>query len=427
MSEAAGSGLVRVPTGIRGFDTIVRGGFFKAGLYIVQGAPGTGKTTLANQICFNHVAGGERALYVTLLAEYHSRMIQHLRSKSCLDVYKKTGSINYISGFGTLRQDGPKALLDMLRREIAACGASILVLDGFATAERAEPGPQSLNEFVHELQAVATGTDCTMFLLSSAKGTISSPVYTGVDGIVELTDELSGWAAGSSLQVVKLRGTGYLRGRHAYQITDDGLQVYPRIEALLARPSLPDTTRNEKVTSGIDRLDSILGGGLPAASTTLLIGPTGVGKTTLGLQFLARCSTVEPGLMFGFYETPARISVKALEICPELQALIDAETVEVLWQPPTDGLLDARAALARCGAATERATLVHRRPRRPAQGGGRSGTHGQFPERPDQRVARAGRHHDLYSRSAGYRRAACQGAAQRSVQPGRKPDPDAVR
>lgn len=75
MSDAAGNGLVRVPTGIAGFDTILHGGFFRGGLYIVQGSPGTGKTTLANQICFNYIAAGERALYVTLLAEYHSRMI----------------------------------------------------------------------------------------------------------------------------------------------------------------------------------------------------------------------------------------------------------------------------------------------------------------------------------------------------------------
>ena len=341
MSEAADSALARVPTGIAGFDTILRGGFFRGGLYILQGTPGTGKTTLANQICFHRVAAGEHALYVTLLAEYHSRMIQHLRSMSFFDISKIPGQISYLSGFGTLRQDGSKALLDMLRREIAASSASILVLDGFATAQRAEGGSQNFNEFVHELQGIATGTDCTMFLLTSANGPRTSPEYTIVDGIVELSDELIGWTAESTLQVVKLRGSDYLRGRHAFRITDDGLVFYPRIEALLAKPTRADNSEIEKVPSGIARLDSILGGGLPAGSTTLIIGPTGVGKTTLGLQFLAHCSADEPGLLFGFYETPARIAIKAREICPPLRAMIDNGTVEVLWQPPTDALLDA--------------------------------------------------------------------------------------
>jgi len=95
------------------------------------------------------------------------------------------------------------------------------------------------------------------------------------------------------------------------------------------------------VPSGVDRLDAMLGGGLPAASTTMVMGPSGMGKTTLGLQFLSRCGTGEPGLLFGFYETPARIHAKAEAVCRPLLGLLDSGAVEVLWQPPTDGLLDA--------------------------------------------------------------------------------------
>ena len=162
-----------------------------------------------------------------------------------------------------------------------------------------------------------------------------------MDGIVELGDELFGWSAESALQVVKLRGSSFLRGKHAFRITGDGLVVYPRVEALLAKPSRPDPGGVEKVSSGVDRLDTMLGGGLPAASTTMLMGPSGVGKTTLGLQFLARCSEDEPGLLFGFYETPARILAKADGVCRPLRGLIEGGAVEMFWQPPTDGLLDA--------------------------------------------------------------------------------------
>ncbi len=340
MSTANGTGIGRVPTGILGLDTIIGGGFLEGGLYIVQGTPGTGKTTLANQICFHHAAHGGRALYTTLLAEYHGRMMQHLGSMSFFDMSRVPDQLTYLNGFDTLREGGYKGLRDLLRREIVAHGATVLVLDGFATAQRVSE-EQDFNEFVHELQGVAIATDCTMILLSSAIGLKETPEYTIVDGIVELSDELIGWSSESTLHVVKLRGTSYLRGRHAFQITGDGLVVYPRIEALLARPSRLDPGAAGTVPSGVDRLDAMLGGGLPAASTTMVMGPSGMGKTTLGLQFLSRCGTGEPGLLFGFYETPARIHAKAEAVCRPLLGLLDSGTVEVLWQPPTDGLLDA--------------------------------------------------------------------------------------
>ena len=342
MDNANSTGIGRVPTGIPGLDTILNGGFLQGGVYIVQGTPGTGKTTLANQICFHHVATGGRALYITLLAEYHGRMMLHLGSMSFFDMSRIPDQLAYLNGFSMLREGGYEGLRDFLGREVAGHGAKILVLDGFATAQRVSPDEQDFNEFVHELQGVAIATGCTMFLLSSAKTVKETPEYTIVDGIVELNDQLIGWASESTLQVVKLRGSGYLRGRHAFRITSDGLVVYPRIEALLARPSRLDPgSAGKTVPSGLDWLDAMLGGGLPAASTTMAMGPPGTGKTTLGLQFLSQCSTGEPGLLFGFYETPAGIHAKAEAVCPPLGSLLDSGAVEVVWQPPTDGLLDA--------------------------------------------------------------------------------------
>lgn len=313
----------------------------QGGVYIIQGTPGTGKTTLANQIAFNHAARGGRALYTTLLAEYHGRMMQHLACMSFYDAARIPDQIQYLNGFGILRQDGYQGLRDVIRREITRHKATILVLDGFATAQRKATDDHDFNEFVHELQGVAIATGCTMFLLSSAMGVRETPEYTIVDGIVELSDQLLGWSSESTLQVVKLRGSDSLRGRHAFRITGDGLVVYPRFEALLARPSRTDVESTRRISSGIDRLDAMLGDGLPVALTTMVMGPSGVGKTTLGLQFLCRCGTDEPGLFFGFYKTPARLRVKIDGVCPPLGELLDAGSVEMLWQPPTDGLLDA--------------------------------------------------------------------------------------
>ncbi|MGH7905054.1 MAG: RAD55 family ATPase, partial [Candidatus Binataceae bacterium] len=82
---------------------------------------------------------------------------------------------------------------------------------------------------------------------------------------------------------------------------------------------------------------------LPADSMTMLVGPSGIGKTTLGLQFLSQSSGKDPGLLFGFYETPPRIKAKANAICPPLKQLLDSGDVEMLWHAPTVHLLDALA------------------------------------------------------------------------------------
>lgn len=341
MDDATGAPLDRVPTGIAGFDTILRGGFLKGGLYIIQGPPGTGKTTFGNQVCFSHVAGGGRAVYVTLLAEYHARMMQHLGMMSFFDASKIPDQITYLNGLAVLHEAGLKGLLGMLRREITSRHASILVLDGIVSARRAAADEQAFNEFVHELQSIAIATDCTVFILTSAQSEVIEPEHTMVDGIVHLFDELTGWSSASSLQVVKFRGSGFLRGRHAFKITDGGIVVHPRLEALLARPSRPDPGGDGRVPSGIAQFDVMLGGGLPASSTTMVMGPSGTGKTTLGLTFLAASSEAAPGLLFGFYETPRRIDAKIAGVCPGLRGLIDNGAVEVLWQPPTDDLLDA--------------------------------------------------------------------------------------
>ena len=341
MSEAYGAELERMPSGLPGLDVILSGGFLKGGLYIIQGSPGTGKTTFGNQVCFHHVASGGRALYVTLLAEYHARMMQHLGVMTFFDGSTIPDQLTYLNGLSILETDGLKGLLTQLRREITRRNVSCLVLDGIVSAKRLADDEQAFSQFVHELQAVAIATGCTMFMLTSAQGERLTPEHTMVDGIVELTDHLIGWSAESFLQVVKLRGSAFLRGRHAFKITSDGIVVHPRIEALLARPSRSDQGGIGRVWSGVDQLDVMLGGGLPAASTSMIMGPSGTGKTTLGLQFLSRCTETEPGLLFGFYETPARLDAKVVQVCPSLRGLLDSGVVEVQWQPPTDDLLDA--------------------------------------------------------------------------------------
>src|ERR1700745_622220 len=116
--QAVSSERGRVSTGIAGLDTILGGGVFEGGLCIIQGAPGAGKTILGNQICFHHVAEGGRALYVTLLAENHARMMLHIGQLRFFDERLIPDRVYYISAFRVLEESGLSAVLDLLRREI---------------------------------------------------------------------------------------------------------------------------------------------------------------------------------------------------------------------------------------------------------------------------------------------------------------------
>ena len=333
--------LARVPTGIAGLDTILHGGLLKSRLYIVEGRPGVGKTIFGNQICFNHIRENRRAIFVTLLAETHALMLEHLAGMSFFDASKIPDQISYLNAFSELHDRGLKGLAVLLRNEVSNQGASLLVLDGLLPAQQMADSVLEFKRFIHELQVQASLAECTTILLTSSSGDEVSAEHTMVDGVLEMRDKLYGWRAESDIQVRKFRGGNFLRGRHAFEITDDGIVVYPRLEALYAYPSRVDRTSNGKTSLGIAQLDKMLGGGVPTASTTVVMGPSGSGKTALGLHFLAKSTDKERGLLFGFYETPARIAAKARGVCTALTPKLKSGKVEIVWQPPTADLLDA--------------------------------------------------------------------------------------
>src|SRR6202162_4790869 len=285
--------LRRVRACVNGLDEILRGGFFGGGLYIIEGPPGVGKTILGNQICFNHAAGGRKVLYVTLIAETVGRMLLNIRGLRFYNEAVVGSSIFYVSGFNALKQDGLTGLLHLLRREVASRKATTLVVDGFASASDHAKSREDLKLFVQQLQTQADAADCTVFLLTNPTDQKPSSEETMVDGIINLSTTVHEWRSARELCVRKFRGSGYFEGVHSYDITDDGVTVYPRLETLISR----DSNLNgqlKRILSGNSRLDAMLGGGLPARSSTMVIGPSGTGKTTLGLQFLGQSSAEEP-------------------------------------------------------------------------------------------------------------------------------------
>ncbi|MBK7857193.1 MAG: recombinase RecA [Archangiaceae bacterium] len=331
----------RLSTGVPGLDTVLRGGLLRGGVYIIQGNPGAGKTVLTNQISFHHARNGGRVLYTTLLAESHERLMFNLGSLKYFDPTLVPEQITYLSGFSLLEEGGLKAMVDLVRKEARDRGATLLVIDGLVTAAEQAGTDREFKRFIHALQIHAGLVNCTVLMLTSGNPNVVRPEHTMVDGVIDLSDVRFARRNERELEVRKFRGSDYLRGAHTFNIDEGGVRVHPRVEVMLGNPSEEDPCGDRRVSTNIVRLDAILEGGLLCGSTTLVTGPSGSGKTTLGLQFLSGSKEKEPGLFFGFYETPRRLVNKARTLGLDLATQVDRGIVRFLWHPPTDRTLDA--------------------------------------------------------------------------------------
>jgi KaiC/GvpD/RAD55 family RecA-like ATPase len=308
----------RMPSGIAGLDRILQGGLLKGGSYLIMGPPGAGKTILGNQLCFNHVAAGGRAIYLTLLAETHSRMLAHIQTFTFFTLTPIADTLSYLSGYSILEQEGLEGLTALLRSEIRSHRATLLVIDGTLTAEQAAQSVQEWKKFLYDLNVAAEILGCTIFLIMQFKeGLASQPEQTMVDGLIELKIRAEDMRSFRELQVRKFRGSAFLEGGHHFAITQEGLVIHPRAEAVLAvsptelpKP-LATTQQPTRMGVGVTHLDEMLRGGLPSSSTTLLLGASGTGKTLLGCHFLTQgAAQGQKALYFGFNETPAQLTRK---------------------------------------------------------------------------------------------------------------------
>jgi circadian clock protein KaiC len=186
------SPIERLSSGVAGLDAILCGGFLRGGTYIVMGPPGAGKTILGNQICFHHVASGGKAIYITLLAESHARMLAHLGTLKFFDPAPIAASLTYVSGYRILEEQGLGGLLDLMRKLIREHRASLLVLDGLVSAEEFAQSELVFKKFIHELNMLVGLVGCTTFLLTNGTKRKVCPEHTMVDGLIKLSDPLIG-------------------------------------------------------------------------------------------------------------------------------------------------------------------------------------------------------------------------------------------
>ena len=305
--------LGRLRTGISDLDLILGGGLEPGSLVILAGAPGTGKTILAQQICFANATPEHKAVYYTTLSEPHSKLVRHLEP---FDFFKPAalGESVDIIHLGELVQETAKEGLEPVVSEVVRkcfeTRPAVVVIDS-AKALRDFVSEQELRTALYGLASRVAHTDALLLLLGeyTPREIEGGVEFSLADGIVQLAYEAHEPVDRRWLRVVKLRGGDHLVGKHSFRIGRGGFEVFPRLETLAPKDTIEADGR---VASGVPRLDELMGGGISAGQATVVLGPSGAGKTIFGLRFAAEgLEAGERCLYVSFQETADQLAKKA--------------------------------------------------------------------------------------------------------------------
>lgn len=333
----------RLSTGISELDEILDGGLLRHSMNIFMGAPGTGKTILAEQIAFFHASRGEKVLYLTTLSEPLEKFILHGQSYSFFDPSLVGESVLY-EDLALMLQDTDdlSGVVEAVTEMIARHKPRVLVIDSFKALDRPGLHPEKRRLVVFDLATVLASFDCTTILVGEyGPETLTElPEFAIADGIVQLSKLHSGMREQRFLRVEKLRGSNSMEGMHAFSITADGLEVYPRLRTPPASPDYSSPV--DRVKSGVEGLDSMIGGGFWRGSTTLLAGPTGGGKTLMSLHFLASGALAgEAGVYLGFQENPVQLRRTLRNFGFDDEPLLREGRFEHMYRSPVEMQIDS--------------------------------------------------------------------------------------
>jgi circadian clock protein KaiC len=296
-------------SGIAGLDDILRGGFPRNCMLLVAGTPGTGKTTLAIQFLLEGIARGEKSLYVTLSetrAEIEKVALSHGWDLSQLEITELVPSERNLSAESLLTVFNPSELElgETTEALIAAADhhrPQRLVIDSLAELRLIAQNPVRYRRQILALKQYFSGRDCTILLLDDRVGGVEGEhVQTVAHGVIILEQLVNQYGAERRrLRVAKMRGVPFRGGYHDFSIHTGGLDIYPRLVA----SEHPQDFIERDLPTGNSQLDALLGGGLPAGTSTLLLGPAGTGKSTMATQFAtAAAARGERTVLFIFDE-----------------------------------------------------------------------------------------------------------------------------
>ena len=338
MSKAPTNSAARLPvpakvsTGISGLDDILGGGLAPNRLYLVEGMPGSGKTTLALQFLSAGRLAGERCLYVTLSEtqeELEAVVASHGLTLDGIDVFELASADNVFSAGREMTLLHPWEMelgetVNLITAQVERMNPSRVVFDSLSEMRLLAQEPLRYRRQILALKQFFTGRKATVLLLddlTGGGGQQDLQLHSISHGMITLERlTLDFGIARRRLQVQKLRGSDFRTGFHDLTIRRGGLEVFPRLVAAEHhRPFAGDP-----VSSGLPELDILLGGGPLRGTCTLITGPAGTGKTTLALQYVATaCARGERAAVYEFDERIGTLLTRAAKQGFELQACID--------------------------------------------------------------------------------------------------------
>lgn len=355
------------PTGVPNLDAILGGGLARGALVIIMGAPGSGKTILANQIAFSVAKQGRGALVLTALSESTGKLVAHMRSFRFFDEDLLGDRVQFLSMQQFLKQGlagASEEVIAIARRS----RAGTIVLDGFRGMRGTATNPQEAREFLYDMGTALSVIGATTIVTSEAdpRDPAFFPESTTADAIIGLHYEVRGVRQFRRIEAIKVRGAAPMPGLHGMAIGERGIVVYPRLEARVARESresasermllaaAPENaapldaaelvasgggTNSGRATFDLPELDDLLGGGINRNTSTIVFGSPGAGKTTLALRFaLAGVEDGDRALFLGFHETPRQLLMKAdtLGMGPQLREALSSEKLTLIRLAPVE-------------------------------------------------------------------------------------------
>jgi circadian clock protein KaiC len=334
----------RVPTGVPGLDPIVDGGLPADASYLVLGQPGTGKTTVGLQFLVEGARHGETGLYVCL-AETRGQLTGiaeaygwSLDGVVVHEMRRRGGGVRAERAGYTVFSPAEVELEEISRElfeRIDQVQPARLVVDSLSEIRMLSDDPARYRRELLDLTDRIASSPCTAVLIDvEAEGSSAAVAETLVNGVVHL-EQLSPAYGGERrrLRVRKLRGSKSVGGYHDFVIRDGGVEVYPRLIAAPHRSAHSSAA----VPSGVAGLDALLGGGLDAGTSTVLMGPAGSGKSTVAAQFVAAAAARgERAGFFCFDESPTNLLLRTGSLGIPLAEHVTAGTVQILPIDPAE-------------------------------------------------------------------------------------------
>ena len=301
----------RLPSGNKHLDAILNGGLLENAINLIVGIPGSGKTILSQQFAFHNATQERPALYLSTLSEPLDKIMRYAESLQFFDRSAiRDGRIVYEDMGQVLGEHGLDDVMETIDRFLKEVRPGVVVIDSFRAFHAVAPDITRFRQFLYGVTRMLTAAATTSIWNApySRAQAVEEAEFAVADAIIALDIKRIKERELRVLQVMKLRGSGFLSGEHAYRITDAGFAVFPRLA------DVQDVTRYELSTarsqSGIAALDELLGGrGYWQGAATLIAGPSGVGKTLMGLHFLYHGAKVgEPGVLATFQENETQLA-----------------------------------------------------------------------------------------------------------------------